>query len=87
MGLFQASTKLQCVLIVQLGNSRMILIRQVVPIVQLDIMRKIFLKLIMSKENVTMVALNVLVASMERVKNRLMKQQVVMIVLSVDFQI
>jgi hypothetical protein len=87
MHVFRASTKLQRASIVPLDNSRTILIKQVVLTVQLDITRKIFLKLIMSKESVTTDVLDVLVASMVLVKNRLTKQQVVLIVLPVDFQI
>jgi hypothetical protein len=85
MHVFQASTKLQRASIVQPVNSRTRLIKQVVPIVQLDIMRKIFLKLTMKRESAMTDVLDVLVASTELVKNRLTKQQVVLNVLPADF--
>jgi hypothetical protein len=87
MHVFQASTKLQRASIVPLENSHTRLIRQVVPNAQLDIMRKILIKLRTKRESATMVVLDVLVASMVLVKKRLTKQQVVLSVLRVDFLI
>jgi hypothetical protein len=87
MDAFLASTKRQRASIVLPDSSRMILIRQVVPNVQLDIMRKIFLKFRTKRESVTTDVQDVLVASMVLKKNQFMKQQVVLNVLLVDFQI
>jgi hypothetical protein len=87
MHVFRASTKLQRASIVQLENLRTRLIRQVAPIVQLDIMQKIFLKLTTQRESATTDVLDVLVANMESVKNQPMKQQVVLNALQVDFPI
>jgi hypothetical protein len=58
-----------------------------VPHAQLDTMRKTFLELIMSKENVTTGVLDVLVANMVPAKNRKMKSQDVVSAMRADFQI
>jgi hypothetical protein len=58
-----------------------------VPNAQLDTMRKTFLELIMSKENVTTGVLDVLVANMVPAKNRKMKPQDVVSAMRADFQI
>tara|TARA_B110000208_G_C11680274_1_gene398458 strand:- start:325 stop:597 length:273 start_codon:yes stop_codon:yes gene_type:complete len=89
MGVFQASTKMQRqipVLTVPRDNLLMTLIQKVVPNVQLDIMRKILVKLTILNESVTTVVPGVNVECTEPEQILLTKQRDAASAMQGDFQ-